>query len=179
MYMLRTLASDGLRPCYLCLAGLSGEIETWDMFHDFNQICQATVKVTRWFHLMVITDPCVENTDIALKSWHGIWSMMKEDIYRAARRKSSEADTRCHKRYMGQNLERRGILPKLVSHVLNTSSRVNEFRTQYKEYNVPIHDLSIPRQGKTRQMTIYLASCSTNPLQFRTVPISSYLISQL
>jgi len=150
----------------------------WNMRYvstsDFNQICQATVKVTRWFHLMVITDPWVENTDIALKSWHGIWSMMKEDIYR----KFSEANIRCHKRYMGQNLERRGIFLKLVSHVPNTSSRVNEFRNQYKEYNVPIHDLSILCQGETRQTTIYLASCSTIPLQFCTVPISSYLISQ-
>jgi len=97
--------------------------------------------------------------------------MMKEDIYR----KISEADIRCHKRYMGQNLERRGIFFKLMSHVLNTSSRVNEFRDQYKEYNVPIHDLSIPRQGETRQAEIY----STIPLQFHTVPISSHLISQL
>ena len=70
--------------------------------------------------------------------------MIKENIYRAARRKVSDADTRRHKRHMGQKLERRGIFLKLVSHVPNTSSGVNKFRNQYEEYNVPIHDLSIP-----------------------------------
>jgi len=153
----------------------------WNMRYvstsGFNQICQATMEVTRWFNLMVITHPCIEHTDIVLKSWHGIWSMMKGNIYRAARRKGSEAEIGFHKRCMGQKLERRGIFSKLVSRVPNTSYRVNEFRNQCKGYNLLIHHLVYrPKRNKTSDNLLSFTHLII-PLRFCMVPISSCSIS--
>jgi len=175
MHMLWTLASDGSVHVISVLQGFWEKLKHEICFNQWLQSdmpshSESNKVVSSYGHYWSLGREhwyCFE-----ILTWD--WSMMKEDIYR----KFSEADIRCHKRYMGQNLERRGIFLKLVSHVPNTSSRVNEFRNQYKEYNVPIHDLSILCQGETRQTRIYLASCSTIPLQFCTIPISSYLISQ-